>query len=286
VSKRRGIAPSLVVVSDIHAGCQLGLFPDRELILDEHPYRPSDFQRKLWSWWREFWDEWLPATVHDDQYDLLFNGDALDGVHHKAVTQITHNLTSQREIALACLQPEVDRCLKRGGRYFHVSGTEVHVGKSAQDEEQLAKDLGAKPNRQGRHARWDLWIRVGKGLVHALHHIGITGSQAAEATAVHKELTDSFTEAGRWRDRPPDFVVRSHRHRYIRTAIAIEDTGGVDEAQAVVTPGWQGKTPHVFKIAGGRLARPQFGGIVIRQHPDGVLYLRKFVRSIERSPTE
>jgi hypothetical protein len=261
------------------------LFPDDTLVLDTHPFIQSTFQAKVWEWWREFWDEFVPSVVHDDPYDFVFNADAIDGVHHGSVSQMTHNLTCQREIAHEVLSPEVERCRGRGGRYYHIAGTEAHVGKSAAEEEALAKDLGAKPADDGRHARWDLWIRCGKGLVHFLHHIGTTGSQAYEATAVHKELIEEYQEAARWRDRPPDIIVRSHRHRYIRTAIAT-DVPDIEEAQAVVTPGWQGKTPFVYKIPGGRLSRPQFGGIVIRQHPDGILYVRPFVRSIERSRTE
>ncbi len=53
-----------------------------------------------------------------------------------------------------------------------------------------------------------------------------------------------------------------------------------------MTPGWQGKTPFAWKIPGARLATPQFGGIVIKEDKKGILYIRKFVRSIDPSPTE
>ena len=282
---KRKVSPSIVCVSDIHSGCRLALFPDKVLTLDTHPFHQSPFQAKIWSWWREFWDEFVPSVLHDDPYDIVFNGDSIDGAHHGSTSQLTHNLTDQRTIAGEVLGPEVKRCKERGGRYFHIAGTESHVGPAASDEETLSKTLGAQKARDGRHARWDLWLRCGKGLVHFLHHIGTTGSQAYEATAVHKELIEEYQEAARWRDRPPDIIVRSHRHRYIRTAIAT-DVQDIEEAQSVVTPGWQGKTGYVYRIAGGRLSRPQFGGIVIRQHPDGILYVRPFVRSIERSKTE
>jgi hypothetical protein len=148
----------------------------------------------------------------------------------------------------------------------------------------LAKRLGAKPNAQGQHARYDLWKRIGgKGgpLVHALHHIGTTSSAAHEASAVNAELSASYVEAARWNREPPDYIVRSHRHRSI--AVDIDSAKGY--AAAVVTPAWQGKTPYVWKLAGARLSEPQVGGICIRRGDEEHYYRRK-VWSFDRSAEE
>ena len=91
----------------------------------------------------------------------------------------------------------------------------------------------------------------GGRLVHFLHHIGTTSSTAHEASAVNGELSAMYVEAGRFGDEPPAIIVRSHRHRYIKVQLAAE--GG--EASAVVTPGWQLKTPFAWKIAGARTPR-------------------------------
>jgi hypothetical protein len=249
---------NLVVVSDLHCGCRLGLVPPGGVQLDDGgSYAPSPLQRKLWRMWREFWDQWVPLVTKGEPYGVVCNGDALDGVHHNSVTQISHNLKDQAEIAFACLRPIVELC---EGRYWHVRGTEAHVGKSGQEEERLAQRLGAVPNAEGQHARWDLFLRVGPALVHFLHHIGVTGSQAYEATAVHKELVEMFVESGRYGDEMPTVLVRSHRHRHIQTQIGTIR----GPAYSVVTPGFQLKTPFAYKIAGARLAQPQIGGIVIR----------------------
>lgn len=268
---------NLVVVSDIHAGCQMGLCPPEGVELDGGAIvSPTAFQLKMWSWWREFWDHFVPDATRGEPYTIVFNGDAIDGVHHNSTTQITHNLTDQRRIAKAILEP-----VAKLGRFFFVRGTEAHVGKSAQEEEGLAEDLQAKPNELKRFARYDLWIRVGPSLVHLLHHIGSTGSQAYEATAVHKELTESYVEAARWNREPPDVIVRSHRHKHIQTEIATAKGRGI----AVVTPAWQGKTPFAWKIPGARLSEPQIGGIVIR-HAHSRTFVDPFVRSFDRSPEE
>jgi hypothetical protein len=238
----------------------------------------------LYSLWRDFFDRWVPEVTKGEPYDLVHNGDALEGVHHNATTTISNNYEDQLRIAEALLLPEVNHCKATGGTYYHIRGTQAHVGQSAVYEEQLAMRLGAKPNDQRQYARWDLWKRVGtkKGpLVHLLHHIGTTSSAAHEASAVNAEMTAEYVEAARWGREPPDFVVRSHRHR----SIAVDLNSSKGYAAGIVTPAWQGKTPHVFKIPGGRVSEPQIGGIVIRQG-DEEFYYRRWVQSFDRSAEE
>ena len=242
---------------------------------------PSAFQLKMWDWWREFWDEWVPQATHGEPYDVVHNGDAIDGSHHGSTTQISHNIEDQIRIAEAVLGPEVAKCLKLGGAYYHIRGTEAHVGQSGEYEERLARNLGAKPNADGQYARFDLWKRVGVALVHLMHHIGTTSSAAHESSAVNAELTAEFVEAARWNREPPDYVVRSHRHR----SIGVEMNCAKGYAAAIVTPAWQGKTPYVWKIPGARISEPQLGGIVIRQGNEEHHY-RRWVRSFDRSREE
>ncbi len=274
---------NLVVVSDTHCGCKLALCPPGKFPLDGGGhYVPSDFQLKMWALWREFWDSWVPQVTRGEPYDLVHNGDAIDGVHHNSTTQISHNLEDQVRLAELVIGPEAAKCKKRGGTYYHIRGTEAHVGQSGENEERLARNLGAKPNGEGQHARFDLWKRVGPScLVHLLHHIGTTSSAAHEASAVNAELTAEFYEAGRWNREPPDYIVRSHRHR----SIAVEVDSAKGYAAAIVTPAWQLKTPYVWKIPGARVSEPQLGGILIRQGDEEHFYRRK-VWSLDRSKEE
>lgn len=274
-----GETANLVIVSDLHVGCQLGLIGPHGARLDNDGiYRPSKLQRKVWEWWDEFWGEFVPAATKGEPYAVVVNGDILDGVHHNTTTQWSHNLTDQAAVARDILAPVVAACQ---GRFYIVRGTEAHTGESAHAEERLAHELGAIPNSQGQYARYELWKLVGDRLVHLLHHVGTTGSQAYEATAVHKELVESITEAGRWRRRHPDVVVRSHRHRYIETVIPTAR----GRAFACVTPAWQLKTPFAWRIPGARLAEPQIGGLVVRLAHDE-LFVRPWVQSLEREAPE
>ena len=276
---------NLVVVSDLHCGCRLGICPPGGVQLDDGgTYQPSALQEKIYAMWRSFWDEFVPEATRGEPFGVVVNGDSIDGVHHNSTTQFSHNIGDQIRAAEELLRPVVKAC---AGRFWMVRGTEAHVGSSAVSEEGLAHALKAIPNTEGQCARWDLWKELGDGkLVHLLHHIGTTGSQAYEATAVHKELVEEFVEAGRWHRKPPDCIVRSHRHRHFETSISTgTDSGETGRALAVVTPAWQGKTAFAWKIPGARLSTPQFGGVLIRYAHER-LFCDAKIWTVNRSPVE
>jgi hypothetical protein len=269
---------NVVVISDIHAGCKLGLCPSGLIPLDDGAsYSSSKLQQKVWKMWEKFFNEWVPKVTKGEKYVIVNNGDALDGIHHGSVTQITHNLTIQAAIARTILEPVISN--KNCIGYYHIRGTEAHVGKSAQNEERLAKELGAIPNEFGQHARWDMWLKLHERLIHFSHHIGATGSSSYESTAVYKEMVEAFNEAGRWNDKPPDVCVRSHRHRQFEIRIATENGYGI----SFVTPGWQLKTPFVWRLPSGRASTPQIGGYIIRYGNEDDVYTRFKVWKMSRS---
>ena len=255
-----------VLIGDIHAGCKLSVYPtDPDILLDLGVgHKPSKLQRTITGYFYEFFDHYVPAFCEGEPYVLILAGDSLDGRHHKSVTQVSQNIADQLKIAEALLRPIIERPECKA--LYMIRGTEAHVGPSAENEETLAKTLGAIPDKEGHFSRFVLKKIIGnpKGancLIHAMHHIGTTGSQAFESTAVMKEITESFIEAARWGTRPPDYIVRAHRHRFIHVRIATRN----ERAEGIVLPGWQGLTPFTYKLPGSRMAVPQFGGVVIRQ---------------------
>lgn len=270
---------NLVLVSDLHCGDQLGLCPPKGVKVDAGgTYKPNSIQQKMADMWEIFWYHWVPTAVRGDPFAVVVNGDLMEGRHHTATHQITQNLAIQKNIAYEILAPIRDLC---DGNLYIIRGTEAHSGPSSEAEEELAKSLKAIPNEFGQHARYELWKKVGNGLVHVMHHIGTTSSAAYEATAVHKEMTEEFIEAARWGEVPPDVVVRAHRHRFIEVRVATDNIYGV----SMVLPGWQAKTPFTFKVAGGRIALPQFGGALVKQG-DEELYTRSKVWNLKRAAVE
>lgn len=279
--KQKKSINNLIVVSDLHCGCRLGLCPPEPVPLDEGgSYYPSKLQNVVWGWWEEFWHKWVPTVTEGEPFAVVCNGDAIDGVHHGSVTQISHNLEDQCELAYKVLKPVVDAC---EGRYYHIRGTEAHVGKSGQEEERLAKRLGAIPNEMGQRARWELWLQVGlSGLVHISHHIGTAGSLAYESSALMRELSEAYVEAGRWGNKSPSVVIRSHRHR--NAEIRIQTSQGF--ATVATTAAWQLKTPFTFKIAGARQAQPQVGATLVKYSPEDGLFTRHKVWNLARPKVE
>jgi len=280
MSRKKKIKPlnNLIVVSDLHCGCRLGLCPPEVTLDDGAIYKHTSLQADIWNCWQRFWNEWVPQVTRGESYAVVLNGDAIDGRHHKAVTQVSHNLTDQARIAKAILKPVIEACK---GRYYHIRGTEAHVGPSGETEERLAEELNAIPDKEGRYARWELWIEVGVGLVHITHHIGTAGSLAYESSAIQKEIEQAFVESARWNNRPPDVVVRSHRHRNIETRFQTSHGFGT----SCTTAGWQAKTPFVYKIVGGRQALPQIGGTLVRSGDEDV-FTRHKIWNLKRPETE
>ncbi len=272
---------NLVIVSDLHAGCRLGLYPiNAKLTLDEGTgYVPSKIQRKMWRFWQEFWGQWVLKVTKGEPYDVVHNGDSVNGRPHDTVTNISSNPDDQRKIAEAILRPIIEN--PKCKRFYMIRGTEAHVGKSGHAEEGLAQNLKAIPNEFGQYARYELWKKVGPGLCHIMHHIGVTGRTHYESSAPQAELVEEFAAAGRWHEQPPDFVIRSHRHRFVE----VTNPSKLGMAKTIVTPGWQAKTPYVYKLAGGRTSPPQFGGVIIR-HGDEDTFSRYKVWTIGRSKVD
>ncbi len=278
MAKKKSIN-NAIIISDLHSACKLGLCPPGPIPLDDGgTYHASAVQLKLWLWWREFWDEWVPKVTKGEPYAVIVNGDSLDGVHHGSTTQISQNLSDQSRIAELILAPVVELC---EGRFLMLRGTEAHVGKSGVEEERLAKSLGAIPNAEGQYARHELWLQVGKCLVHILHHIGTTGRSAYESSAPQAEIINAFAEAAQAGDRPPNIIVRSHRHRHIENRLVAKDGYNY----VFVTAGWQLKTPFAYRIAGARQSQPQIGGSLIRQG-DEDYFTRHFVKRLARPKPE
>lgn len=283
-SKNKAYINNAVVVSDLHCGCKMGLYPCdswEDLVLDcDTSTKPSKLRCEIYSAWRKFWDEWVPEATRGEEYVIVINGDAVDGRHHNSVTQISQNLSDQKKIAEAVLKPELMR--KECKALYCIRGTEAHVGSSGETEETLAELLGATKNSKGQFSSDTMWLRLGgpKGcLAHFAHTIGVTGKTHYESSAVMSEIGEMYVEAGRWGNAAADVIVRSHRHRYIEIRVPSQHGYTI----GVVTSGWQGPTPFSRKVAGGRMAEPQIGGILIRQG-DVDLYTRSFVVGMEREP--
>lgn len=266
-------APNLVVVSDLHVGCQLGLCPPKGMAQDAGGiYTPSSLQRKVLEHWDYFWQKWVPKVTRGEPYAVLVNGDLVDGVHHRSVTQITHNIDVQRAACYELLAPVRDGAADM----YIVRGTEAHSGQSGQDEEAIGRLLGAHKTQDGKFSRYSLWLKVGDCTVHASHHVGTTSSTAYESSAPSRAQSAMFENAGRWAAPLADVVIRSHRHTHVLTMKPTARGYGI----VFTTACWQLPTPFVYKKSPEQAEFPQFGGHLVRQG-DEEFYTRHYVQTFQ-----
>lgn len=266
---------NIIVIGDTHIGCRYGLCPDSPIVLDGGvQYVPSNPQKLIWSWWREFHEEWVPRVTRGEPYIVVHMGDAIEGIHHGAVTQVSHNIADQTKMARLVLAPIVEKAQA----FYMLRGTEAHAGPSAQQEELLGVSLGAAKDNDGFYTRQELWLQVGSILAHFAHCIGTTSSGFYETTAVMKELVESYLERGRWGERVPSVIARAHRHRQCEVRMASEHGYCI----AFVNPGWQLPTPWLYRQALGRVSSTQVGGYLIRCGDEDEVYTRFSVKTITK----
>lgn len=265
---------NLIVISDLHCGCQMGLCPRNGIRLDNNgTYKPSTAQVRVLDHWDYFWKTWVPKVTRGEPYAVAVNGDAIEGIHHRSVTQISSNIEIHRRIAYEMLAP----VRAKAATMYMVRGTEAHTGQSGQDEEELAKDLDAMRNPEGRASRDSLWVQVGNCRVHLAHHVGTTSSTAYEASAPLRGLVSMFEAAGRWGHKAPDVVVRSHRHQHVEARVPTARGYGI----VFTTPAWQLPGPFVYKVSPDKAEFPQIGGSLVRQG-DEEFYTRHYVQTIKQ----
>jgi hypothetical protein len=275
-------ANNAIVIADLHVICRMGLCPPQGIRLSDGGwYKPSRLQQVVWDIWEnQFWGDWVPRVTRGEPFVLIVNGDAVDGgAHHGNTTHISDNEDDQERLAMEILGPKI----ALASQYFHVGGTEVHVGPSRVNEERLARQLGAVPDEDGQYCRWDLWMMLGGpegSLCNFTHHIGVAGSAAYETSALAREYAEACVEAARWGHRKPDVVGRAHRHTCTEVRVQTDRGFGT----VFTTGGWQLKTPLCHRVAGARQAEPQIGGSLVR-HGDEDCYTRHFIRKLAKPKT-
>ena len=200
----------------------------------------------------DFFANFVPKSKRKDQRLLVLNGDIIDGFHHNTVNIVTNDISAQRKAAVKLIKkylPDYDMA-------FVVRGTEAHVGQAAQEDDTIGKDIGAHQDENGDFSFWQLNLVCQNILFNFAHHIGVTSSTAYESSAPMREMVAGFVEAGQWGKRLPNYVVRSHRHRYVKVVIPSQ----YGDVESIITPGWQLRTPFVERI--DRMRMPHIGGIV------------------------
>jgi hypothetical protein len=228
--------------------------------------------------WEEFWGEWVPRVTHGEPFAVVHNGDAIDGVHHNSTTQWSHNLEDQGNHAYKILKPVVEAC---EGRYYHIRGTEAHVGKSGCFEERIANGLrkDGRPvvgdDATGNASHWHAKIDV-QGVRFDFAHHGSVGTRPwTKPNATNNLAAAMFYDHAKDGVPHPHLAVRSHMHQWV-------DTYDAHPVRVVQIAAWQLATAFIHRIAPGKLA--DVGGLIVTVD-QGQMTVEKVQFKPEPTPT-
>jgi hypothetical protein len=238
----------IVILSDLHIGSTVGLWPTGFVSNEGNPIGQNKFQEWLWECWCDAM-QWSRKIIGKDAFDLVLNGDLVDGIHHKTLQVMTPDPGDQTSAVLQTLSG-----LGLQWSKLHViKGTEAH---SRNDEIRIGQALGGTRNPQtGQHAWDNLDLDVHGCLYNFAHHISATARTYLEASA-HSIMLGNLTHARARAGKPvPQVMVRAHRHRH-----GIWQDGN---QISMITGAWQGLTRYGYKVVPDAIPQPS---MIITDH--------------------
>jgi len=239
-----------VVISDLHCGSTFGLMPEGFHIKEGNEIKLNKIQEWLIYGWKDCW-EWFYKLKGKDPFDMIINGDLVEGVHHHTKEIWSVDETDHMIAAYKLLKPHC----KRARNAYITEGTEVHTGGY---EHAIAYQLkGAGCNivmPKGEGGAWPtLYTRMNDTLVKADHHITSSTRPYLEASQLAIHMGAERIEAARAGYEVPKVFLRAHRHKF-----GVFDDG---YGMLIVTPPWQTKTRFGRKVVPH--AVPQCGMVVL-----------------------
>jgi len=251
-------ATVLAVVSDLHCGGTTALCPDRIELDDGGFYTPSKAQSWLWWCWNEYWTQVaVTAKAHKARLVQIFNGDLVEGDHHRTTQIMSGNPNAQAAVVNAAMA--VPLALKPAAIYI-VRGTGAHVGNSASAEERIADGLrrDKRPivgdEETGTASHWHARLDFSGVRVDVAHH-GRTGfREHTRSAAATYYANDIFLGHAKDGDPHPHLAFRGHHHRF-------NDSYDAAPTRVITTGCWQLSTEFGHKVAADTL--PDFGGAIV-----------------------
>jgi len=231
----------IVLLSDLHIGSTVGLWPKGFTSNEGYPIGQNKMQEWLWKCWEDC-QKWIDTTVGKDGFDLVLNGDLVEGIHHRSLQVMSPDVGDQTTAVM-----DVLATLAAKATQIHcIKGTECHT---RNDEIRLGRAMNAsKDPTTGQHA-WDsLDLEMNGTLFNFAHHISTTARSYLEASAHSIALGNISHTRARVGKRVPMVICRAHRHRH-----GIWTDGNQISA---ITGAWQGLTRHGFKVVPDAVIEP------------------------------
>ena len=230
-----------VILSDIHVGSTVGLWPDKFKANEGFEIGQNDFQKQLWALWKENL-KWIEKIVGKDEFEIIINGDAVEGIHHRTLQVMSPDVADQSVAVLAVLGGLVEK----SKALYLTKGTECHT---RNDELRIGRELGAIKDPATGHHAWDrLELEFGKVTFTAAHHCSATSRHWLESGEFSRFMASEIGERARCRKLVPQIVARAHRH--------VPGVFNDGVSIGIVTGGWQGLTRHGNKVVPYAVPRP------------------------------
>jgi len=231
----------LLCISDLHVGSTVGLWPKDFVSNEGNLIGQNKFQEWLWECWQDM-QVWAQKVIGKDSFDVVVNGDLVDGIHHRTLQVMTPDVGDQSD----AVRQVLGFLAETSNKLFLIKGTECHT---RNDEIRIGRALGAVKDPSSGQNAWDnLDLEINGTLYNFAHHISATARSYLEASAhsiMLGNLTHSRARAGK---QVPKVMVRAHRHRH-----GIWDDGN---QVSVITGAWQGATRYVHKVVPDAIPQP------------------------------
>lgn len=237
----------VVVVSDLHCGSSVGLWPEGAKVSYGNTIGLGDnlHQQWLWSCWTD-----MQARIFEHfkgaPWALIVNGDCIEGRHHGTQEVVAAKMKDHSSAAIQALLP----LAKVAAKSYFVAGTECHTGDW---EEYIAQECG------GKFCGDKALLEINGTLIDVAHHMPTSARAYLEAGAMSITMGNARLNYARSGHRLPRVFLRGHRH-----------CGGYySDAHALflVTGAWQMLTRYGHKVVGDSLCRPAAGILDWRNLP-------------------
>ena len=270
----------LAVVSDVHAGGTTAVCPPEITLDDGGKYTASKAQCWLWECWHDYWRQVeAKRRTLNAKLVVLFNGDAVEGQHHKTTQIMSGNPNAQAAAWNEIIRPVL---ALKPAHIVMTRGTSAHVGESACGEERIADGLRRDKRpivsdpATGAASLWHWYADIHGVRIDATHHGRIGQREHTRASQIVLYAHDvhlSYTKRG---ELPPHLAFRGHNHKFA-------DSFDACQPRVIGTGAWQLGTGHVHKVQPDSIA--DIGGAITVIHHDGSYVVDKIQYQAERGAT-
>ncbi len=247
--------PLVIAIADLHCGSLVGLCPPRPAIRGGGHYEPNQIQQLLWHGWTEFWTT-VQARRMDKQKRprpliILLLGDLIDGIRGPGIWATDYHAQEQAAIESIMAAQEITGPWQA---IYACQGTAWHVGEDASPEERIATAIGAIPDKNGRHARPAIQIKIGDCIIRAAHRGYGSRRPWTRTTQAGTATSAIIINAALRGDQPPNLILFAHNHKISDSGLTYPGT------RTITLPCWSGMTD--YGINGGILEAPDIGGLI------------------------